>query len=274
MELENRRSVFTAGKFKPMLNFKEKIILITGASSGLGEALACNLVTEKAIVLLVARRSRKLAKICQKINKNKTKAFYFIADVTSQKQVKEVYEKIIKKFGRIDIAFLNAGIGDNSLVQNLDAGRVEKIIRVNFMGVIYWLDVLLKEMQIANKGLIVITSSLAAFKGLPGAAAYNASKAALNAFIESAQIDLLATGIKVVNLMPYFLITEMTGADTQRNPRIWTSSDKAAKLIIAKLKKGRQEIIFPRFFHLFMYFFKIIPGSWYRLFWKILRRGG
>lgn len=250
-----------------MFNFRNKKILITGASSGIGAALAIGLAKKGADLALVARREEKLRDLG-------IKAKIYVCDVSQQKQVAGVYKRIKKDFGKIDMAFLNAGVGSNNLTQNIDAKEVKKIMEVNFLGVIYWLDPLLKEMQVRNEGIIAITSSLAAYRGLPGGASYNASKAALSAFIESAQIDLLATKIKLVLILPYFMITEMSGLDKKRNLKIWTTAGKAADIIIKSVESGKQEIIFPWHFHLFMYFMKIIPLSWYRLFWKIVRRGG
>jgi len=257
-----------------MLNFNHKKVLITGASSGLGAALALALGKKGAHLALVARRQAKLKALANQINQAGGQAQVFPCDVANYQQVQTTYRQIKNKVGDIDLAFLNAGIGSQVLTQNLSVKEAKKVINTNYFGVLHWLEPLLKQMQPQNKGIIAITSSLASYRGLPGSGSYAASKAALAALIESCQIDLLATNIKLVLVMPYFMITEMSGLDQPRNLKIWSSAEKAAHVIISGIAKGKQEIIFPWHFHLFMYFMKIIPLPVYRLFWKIIKRGG
>lgn len=257
-----------------MFDFNHKKVLITGASSGLGAALALTLSKKGVCLVLVARRQAKLKALANQINQAGGQAKVFPCDVTNYQQVQTTYRQIKNRVGNIDLAFLNAGIGSQTLTQNLSVKETEKVMNTNYFGVVNWLEPLLREMQSHNKGIIAITSSLASYRGLPSSGSYAASKAALTALIESCQIDLLATKIKLVLIMPYFMITEMSGLDQPRNLIIWSSAQKAANVIINGIAKGKQEIIFPWHFHLFMYFMKIIPLPVYRLFWKIIRRGG
>ncbi len=257
-----------------MLDFNRKKILITGASSGLGAALALALGEKGAHLALVARSQKRLKHLANQINKAGGHAKVFPCDVSNYQRVQTTYRQIKNKVGNIDLAFLNAGIGSQTLTQNLLVKEAEKVINTNYFGVVNWLEPLLKQMQLQNKGIIAITSSLASYRGLPGSGSYAASKAALTALIESCQIDLLATNIKLVLILPYFMITEMSGLNTPRNLKIWFSAKKAAHFIISGIAKGKQEIIFPWHFHIFMYFMKIMPLSVYRLVWKIIRRGG
>lgn len=257
-----------------MFDFNRKKVLITGASSGLGAALALALSKKGAYLVLIARRQAKLKSLASHINQAGGQAKIFPCDVADYQQVKTTYRQLKNKVGAIDVAFLNAGIGSQTLAQNLSVKEVKSVMNTNYFGVVNWLEPLLKQMQPQNKGIIVITSSLAAYRGLPGSGSYAASKAALTTLIESCQIDLLATKIKLILIMPYFMITEMSGLDQPRNLKIWTSAQKAARVIINGIAQGKQEIIFPWHFHLFMYIMKIIPLPIYRLFWKIIRRGG
>lgn len=257
-----------------MLVFKDKITLITGASSGLGAALAFALSQKGANVILVARRKEKLREISTEIKKSGGKAKIFSCDVNDYFAVKKTYQRIKKELGQVNIAFLNAGIGSNTFAQNMSVAEVKKIMNTNFFGVINWLEFLLKDMQIRNRGTVVVTSSLASYRGLPSSGSYSASKAALSSLIESYQIDLLATKIKLILVSPYFMITEMTGVNKKRNPFIWITAQKAAKTIIKGVEKEKVHIVFPWHFHFFMYILKIMPLSFYQLFWKIVKRGG
>lgn len=252
-----------------MFDFKRKKVLITGASSGLGAQLALKLADSGAVVTLVARRRNELSKLCQRIKKKGGRAKYFCCDVADYNRV----AKTSKLAGTQDVAFLNAGIPSGQLVQNLKAAEVRRVMDVNFLGVVNWLEPLLASMQKKNSGTIVITSSLAAWRGLPASASYAASKAALSTFIESAQIDLLATKVKIIHLLPYFMITQMSGSQ-KKNNKIWLTADRAAEIILEGVKKGKQDIIFPWHFRTLMYVFRLLPYSWYRGFFKIVRRGG
>ncbi|MDP2939649.1 MAG: SDR family NAD(P)-dependent oxidoreductase [Candidatus Omnitrophota bacterium] len=253
--------------------FKDKNIIITGASSGIGEALVEEFSKlDCRNIILLARRKEKLEAIVNKIGKSNIK--FYICDVTIKEKVNELYQKICSEVGDIDIAFLNAGIKDTSIVQNINSKQIEDIFKTNFFGVVYWLESLLVDMQKENRGTIVVTSSLAAFRGLPGNGPYAASKAAISALIESYQIDLMATNIKLILVSPYFVMTEMTDVEEKQNTLIWLTAQKAAQKIIDGVKKGKPHIVFPWYFHLFMYILRGMPSSLYCLFWRLLKREG
>lgn len=253
--------------------FKDKNVIITGASSGIGAALIEELSKlECRNIILLARRKERLNSLVKKIGRNNVR--FYICDVTQKEVVNNLYQKIYSEVGFIDAAFLNAGVGNNSIAQNMSSKQIENVFRTNVFGVVYWMENLLLDMQKKNSGTIVVTSSLAAYRGLPGNGPYAASKAAISTLLESYQIDLLATNIRLILVSPYFVMTEMSGVGQESNPLVWVTAQKAAQVIIAGIKKKKTFIVFPWHFHLFMYIMRVIPLPLYRLFWKLVKRGG
>jgi short-subunit dehydrogenase len=256
-----------------MGKINQENVLVTGASSGIGYALCKELAKRKCRIAMVARREQRLVKLAKEVNSLGGWGLPVVCDVSKRDNVAVGYKKIKQELGDISVAFLNAGIGSSIIGQNVDSQEIEQVLRTNFLGVVYWLDYLLPPMQKKNKGIIVATSSLAAYRGLPAGGSYCASKAALNALWESYQIDFLATNIRFVIVSPYFVATEMTG-DSIDKGKLWCSSQEAAKRIISGVEKGKYHIAFPWLFRFFICVMRILPLSGYRLFWKIVKRGG
>ena len=248
--------------------------MVTGASSGIGRALCLELAKRKCRIAMIARRRERLMKLAEEIHSLGGFGLPVACDVSNRDAVSAAYKKINQELGSIFIAFLNAGIGSSVIGQNANSEEIERIIRTNFLGVVYWLDYLLPHMQKKNKGIIVATSSLASYRGLPGSGSYSASKAALTSLFESYQIDFLATNIRFVIVTPYFVATEMTGVSDVDKRRLWHSSEEAARKIITGVEKGKYHIAFPLSFRLFMYFMRVLPLSVYRSFWKMAKREG
>ncbi|RMF90315.1 MAG: SDR family oxidoreductase [Nitrospinota bacterium] len=249
-------------------------VLITGASSGIGEALAYALAVPNRQIALVARRKERLEKVAQAIRDRGGEPLVLACDVGDPRAVQEAASRLRQTLGTIDIAFLNAGIGSRGIAQNLTSAEAEQVMRVNYLGVVYWLDQLLPDMQKHNRGTIVVTSSLAAYRALPGCGTYCAAKSAVSALIESYQIDLLATNVHLVLVTPYFVETEMTGFDPYRSRRVWMSAADAAQRILQGVEAGKHHIAFPWHFRCFMTGLSLLPLPLYRMFWRLVRRGG
>lgn len=257
-----------------VLNLRDENVLVTGASSGIGRALCLELAKRKCCIAMVARRRERLMKLADEMHSLGGEGLPIVCDVSDRNAVSAGHEEIKEKLGDIYIAFLNAGVGSSVIAQNANSRETEHVMRINFFGVVYWLDYLLPHMQKKNKGIIVATSSLASYRGLPGSSSYSASKAALTSLFESYQIDFLATNIRFVIVTPYFVATEMTGVSDVDKGRLWHSSEEAARKIITGVEKGKYHIAFPLSFRLFMYFMRVLPLSVYRSFWKMAKRGG
>ena len=219
------------------MDFNKKTILITGASSGIGKALAEKLSQFNCNLILTARRENLLIQLKQSLSKNSAQISIIKNDVSHKDEVKNTYILINKKHKGIDIAFLNAGIGEHINIEKYDSTIAERIFNTNFMGIIYWIEQLLPNFIDNRSGLIVATSSLADNRGYPGNGFYCASKSALTIYLESLRNELKQYGIKVITLKPGFVKTPMTGKNKFKMPFI-IDADKAANIILKEIGRA------------------------------------
>ena len=182
---------------------KNKVIIITGASSGIGEACAMNFSKRGANLILAARSEGKLKLLCEKLNTNSVSSFYCVADVSIESDCKKLIEFAVSKYGKIDILVNNAGISMRALFEDVSLDVFDKLIKVNFYGAVYCTKYALPYV-LKNKGSIVGVSSIAGHKGLPGRTAYSASKFALQGFLEALRIENLKKGLHVLIACPGF----------------------------------------------------------------------
>lgn len=231
---------------------------ITGASSGIGKALAIALATDGHYVSVVARREKHL----RKLQWESQNIRIFPADVSNRLEIKKIIESSINSVGPIDCAILNAGkylpLGGGEL----DSAEFLEHMLVNYMGVVNVLDSIIPDFKNLNRGHIVIMGSTAGYRGLPRSAAYGPTKAALANLAEALYLDLTPMGVKVQIISPGFVETEATAINDFKMPQI-ISSDKAAHYILKGLRTNRFEIIFPTGFVSIMKLLKILPNSLY-----------
>ena len=240
-----------------------KRILITGASSGIGKALAEKFCMEGWQVLGAARRYSLLKKIAA--NKQLNKNFIPIKlDITKKKEVKDRISFIIKKYGFPDIIVLNAGTNNPNNKKILNLAEVDYIYKINFFGTLNCIDIILKEKKDKLKvSELVLVSSVAGYRGLPYASAYCSSKAAITNFAESIYHQCKSSGINVRVINPGFIKTPLTDKNNFAMPMI-ISSENAAKLIYKKLLYTSSfEINLPALFCFFMKILRILPYSIY-----------
>ncbi len=225
--------------------WKNKIILLTGASSGIGEALAAALAKQGAILGLLARRGELLKKLAAECDNLGGKARIFPCDVTDESAVEAAANDLLSEFGRIDILIANAGIGGNDRdTRELRPASVKKVIDVNLMGAVNAVYAVLPSMMKLGSGQLVAISSLAGFRGLPKSAAYSASKAAMTAFFESVRLDTSQFGIDVTIIQPGFIRTPLTAARANKMPFLMELDD-AIPLFIRAIEKRKKFAAFP-----------------------------
>ncbi len=228
------------------MNFwKDKIILLTGASSGIGEALAYEMAKRGAIVGLLARREEKLKVICDKIEKSGGKARVLAADVREKKAVFAAAEKLRDEFGKIDILIANAGIGGNNReTREFQAEAVTKVIEINLIGAVNSVAAVLPEMLKRKNGQIAAVSSLAGFRGLPKSAAYSASKAGMTAFFESLRLDVQHEKIDVTIIQPGFIKTPLTSGRAKKMPFLM-ELENSIPYFLKAIEKRKKFAAFP-----------------------------
>jgi short-subunit dehydrogenase len=226
------------------MTFASKVAIITGASSGIGRALAHALAREGCKVGLVARRRDQLAVLADEIQKAGGTAAFAPADVGDRAQVVAAIHDLAARLGAIDLLVANAGVGAPTTLEPFNVDAQEKMFRINVLGVIYSIDAVLPDMLARRHGHIAAVSSLAAYKGLPGESGYTASKAAVNTFMEGLRIQLRDRGIAVTTICPGFVATPMTEVNQFKMPFLLTA-DQAARQIVGALRRRKKVFDFP-----------------------------
>lgn len=227
------------------MSWNGKVILLTGASSGIGEGLAVALAKRGAVIGLLARRQELLDKIAEQCEKAGGTARVFACDVTDEDAVETAAVELRAEFGHIDMLIANAGIGGNNKeTRELDPLAVKKVLEVNLLGAVNAVHAVLPEMLKRGKGQLVAISSLAGFRGLPKSAAYSASKAGMTAFFESVRLDVKHQGIDVTIIQPGFIKTPLT-AGRESNMPFLMELDAAIPLFIKAIEKKKKFAAFP-----------------------------
>ena len=243
-----------------------KTYWITGASSGIGEALARFLAQQGHKVAISARSAGKLEQMAQD-RSTQGRLFSYPLDVTDAVATADTIKAIKNKFGRIDCAILNAGtyLPDTGVTFSADSFRRQHDINVHSVALA--LDQLLPLMREQGGGHIVIVASVAGYSGLPRSVAYSSSKAALIAMAEALKLDCDDMNIKLQLICPGFVKTPLTDRNEFPMPFL-ISADEAVAAIAKGLDSNKFEIAFPRPMALMMKFLRYLP---YRLFFAALR---
>jgi short-subunit dehydrogenase len=227
------------------MNWHNKTVFLTGASSGIGEGLALALAKKGAVLGLVARREELLLELAEKCEKAGGVARAHPADVTDPSAVEEAFQAFIHDFSTVDILIANAGIGGNDeSTRTYHPASVKKVVDVNLMGAVNAVHSVLPKMLEQGHGQLVAISSLAGFRGLPRSAAYSASKAALTTFFESIRLDVKDKDIDVTIIQPGFIRTPLTAARANKMPFLMELDD-AIPLFIKAIEKRKKFAAFP-----------------------------
>ncbi len=239
--------------------------LITGASSGIGEALARHAADKNLEVTVIARRSDRLAQLREQHPNIHPET----ADISDKKQVIEAIDRAISVQGPVDYAVLNAGIYQPVDSSSFDCTVFDTHMKVNYDGVLYCLEALIPSMVDRRSGHIALMGSTAGYRGLPRSAAYGPTKAALQNLAECLYFDLNRRNIKIQIINPGFVQTEATAINDFDMPDIVTAETAAAE-IFSQMQTGRFEIAFPRSFVLKMKLLGLLPILTYLKFvaWK------
>lgn len=199
------------------MNFKGKTVLITGASSGIGKALAFEFAKQGADLVLAARQYVTLCELTSAIEKDfGVRALAVQTDVSKIEDCEHFVKQALLTFGKIDILINNAGLSMRALFNDLDLSVLKNLMDVNFWGTVYCTKFALPEI-LKTKGTIVAVSSIAGYRGLPGRTGYSASKFAMNGFIESLRTELLKTGVHVMLACPGFTSSNIRVAALAKN---------------------------------------------------------
>jgi short-subunit dehydrogenase len=215
------------------MDWSNRVVLVTGASSGIGRGLAIELARRGAAVGLLARRGEVLNEVVNEIEAAGGRGLALPADVTDATAVRKAADQLNAKFGPIDVLFANAGVGATTHAKDLDAKQVAGVVDVNINGVVNSVTAVIPAMVERGHGQLVAISSLAAYRGLPKSAAYCASKAAVSSFFESLRLDLHGSVVQVTIIHPGFIRTPLTADRQAKLPWLLELSDAVDKILRA-----------------------------------------
>ncbi len=226
------------------MNPKSKNILLTGASTGIGYALAKRLAAEGANLALAARSKDVLDKLANELSSkdNIVKAYH--CDVTDKNSINECVRNVSSDFGTIDVAILNSGVSLRSHSSQTKSDIAENIFNVNTLSIHHFTEALLPVFKNNKQSFLVGVTSLADVRGFPGSGLYSASKAAASTLLECMRIELKKLNIKVLIVKPGFVKTPMTDKNEFFMPFMLTA-DKAAGAIVKGIKREKKIISFP-----------------------------
>jgi NADP-dependent 3-hydroxy acid dehydrogenase YdfG len=227
-----------------MADWSDKVVFITGASSGIGHSLALEIGKRGGSLGLLARRKDLLAGIAAEVEATGARALALPGDVTNAAEVAGAAGKVIETWGRIDTLIANAGIGATTDASDINPSEVARVVNTNVMGAVNSVAAVLDSMLARRSGHLVVISSLAAYRGLPKSGAYCASKAAVSAFFESLRLDLRGTGIDVTIIHPGFIKTPLTADRHSKMPYLMELPEATGKILRA-IEKRRKSYAFP-----------------------------
>ena len=228
-----------------MTFWRDKVIFLTGASSGIGEGLAIELSKRGAILGLLARRESLLRDLVAKCERHGTAAREFPCDITDEIAVADAAQKLRNEFGKIDILIANAGIGGKpNNTKDLKPADFRRVIDTNLVGAVNSVSAVLPQMVESGSGQLVAISSLAGFRGLPNSAAYSASKAGMTAFFESTRLDVQDKGVAVTIIQPGFIKTPADFRKTGENA-VFNGTRRFYSAVFAGNRKEKEIRGFP-----------------------------
>ena len=218
--------------------WKDRVVLVTGASSGIGRALAVELGRRAARVGLLARRAEALIELAGEVERAGGKALALAADVRDAGEMKKAAERVREQWGRVDVLVANAGMSTTTAGTDLDAGEAGDVISINVIGVVNSVASVLPAMIARGEGQLIAISSLAA-PWNPKSGAYSASKAAVSTLFESLRVDLRRSGVSVTVIHPGFIRTPMTAGRKKRLPFLLEVDDAACRILRAIERRAR-----------------------------------
>ena len=235
-----------------MYSLKNKVVVITGASSGIGRAAAFAFAGEGCSVVISARTKKNLDETETELKKISTNILSVETDVSKEEDCKRLMKETVKHFGQIDVLVNNAGVSMRAVFNDADLSVLKKLMEINFWGTVYCTKYALPEI-LKTKGVVVGVSSIAGFKGLPGRTGYSASKFAMHGFLESLRIENRKTGIHVMLLCPGYTESNIRNTALNKNgnaqgnspleEKKLMSADAVAQYLIYGIKRKRNTVI-------------------------------
>lgn len=232
-------------------------IIITGASSGLGKALAYHYAKEADNLFLIARRKERL-EVIQNELKESCNVKIFEVDVSEFEKLEATIENIVNSTHKIDLVIANAGVSIGHNTNFSKFSDFKKLTDINYLSIHSLLSPIVPKMQKDKSGKIVIISSLASIVSMPSSIAYSSSKRALNSYAEGLRNLVAKDNIKVINILPGFIKTEMTDKNSFKMPFLM-ELDEGVKRVVNAIDKNKKEYKFPKRFYFIVKAISILP---------------
>lgn len=231
-----------------MQRYTDKVVIVTGASAGIGKATALAFARKGAAVALVARREDRLQELAEQIRGQGGRACVFGVDVANRSAVSHMVDQVIETYGHIDILINNAGIGLLSPVADMAPSELQRVMDVNFYGLVWCVQAVLPHMISQRSGQIINVSSIIGKRAVPRMSAYCASKFAVQAFSESLRMEVAPHAIDVIVICPPRTTTEFDATAMMDRPghRVnWRSisAEAVASIILSASRKRKREVI-------------------------------
>lgn len=249
-----------------MTEFSDRVAVVTGCASGMGRALSRELARGGARLALIDRDEVGLRSLHEELSQAGCQSATAAVDVGNRQAVTTAISELTAQLGPADYLFPFAGICGFDLVDQLDVDQIEKIMRVNYLGVVYAIEAVLPGMLSRGSGQIVAIASMTAVRGIPFEAAYSASKAALVGFLESLRPSLRRRGVLVTLAYPGFVLTplleDLMRRGLTRPPGV-VSAEAAAGRILTAARRGRRVVSFPWGLSTLVTFSPMVPSFLY-----------
>ncbi|MDP2235192.1 MAG: SDR family oxidoreductase [Bacteroidales bacterium] len=257
-----------------MSSIQNKVVIITGASSGIGKATALETAFRGARLVLAARRIEALMDVVDQCKNIGAQVIGIVTDVSKDEDCRILIGKAVEQFGQIDILINNAGISMRALFEKTDLSVIRKLMDVNFWGTVYCTKYALPYL-IKNKGSVVGVSSVAGYKGLPGRTGYSASKFAMQGFLDALRVENLKNELHVMVACPGFTASNIRntalsadGSQQGESPRDESkmmSSEAVAKYLIKAIEKRKRTIVLTTQGKVTVFLNKFIPSFFDRM---------
>ena len=248
---------------------KNKVIIITGASSGIGRALAFEAAKRKAKLVLAARNSEKLKALAEELQKQQIELLTVSTDVSKEEDCKSLIDQAVGRFGKIDVLINNAGISMRALFADTSLDVIRQLMDTNFWGTVQCTKYALPHLLEAH-GSVVGVSSIAGYKGLPGRTGYSASKFAIQGFLESLRIENLKKGLHVLIACPGFTASNIRntalaadGSQQGESPRDeakMMSAEEVARHLLNAVEKRKRSLLLTSQGKMTVFLNKLFPG--------------
>ena len=236
-----------------------KNIWITGASSGIGKALAIKFSSQGWNVAVSARRKELLDELV----KNNSNMSSFPLDVTNHESCVQIFKNILEKYSNIDLCVFSTGTYDPKTEKEINLKAIENVMKVNFFGTLNCIKAVENHLKNKKEGHIAIMSSVAGYRGLPNSSGYGPSKAALINLSESLYFDFKKYKVRISLISPGFIKTPLTDKNKFKMPFIKSTQFAANKIYNGLIKSNSFEITFPKELTILMKIFKVLPNKIY-----------